>query len=180
MMSAKTKSCRVSRVIVVCYLQHSYRSYPVLIYSRQRQDISCWMWRGIFDTWRLEMTSTRVCSTSLCQTVCNMVMVNVCFSLDCLQCHYHVAHTHIYIHICIHIQYWNMFFRCIIQQVWSNWDTIDTHTHIYIYTHTRIHFYVIWTLDIVSRHRYVHTFRYMYTYICVYIICVYILYLHTW
>ena len=79
------------------------------------------------------------------------------------------THTHIYIYTCIHIQYWNMFFRCIIQQVWSNWDTIDTHTHIYIYTHTRIHFYVIWTLDIVSRHRYVHTFRYMYTYICVYI-----------
>ena len=48
------------------------------------------------------------------------------------------THTHIYIHICIHIQYWNMFFRCIIQQVWSNWDTIDTHTHTYIYIGSRL------------------------------------------
>ena len=124
------------------------------------------------------MTSTRVCSTSLCQTVCNMVMVNVCFSLDCLQCHYHVAHTHIYIYTHVYIF---SIETCSLDVLFSRSDPIETqliHTHTYIYIHTRIHFYVIWALDIVSRHRYVHTFRHMYTYICVYIyiyICIYIL-----
>lgn len=133
MMSAKTKSRRASRVIVVCYLQHSYRSYPVLIYSRQRQDISCWMWRGIFDTWRLEMTSTRVCSTSLCQTVCNMVMVNVCFSLDCLQFHYHVAHTHTYIYTYVYIF---SIETCSLDVLFSRSDPIETQLiHIYIHIH---------------------------------------------